>query len=139
MKLFVSDCECNLEGSVDNFCDHIGQCVCNDHVTGEKCSACSSGFDLFPACDNCATEFYGFPNCRGKKIKYFFSQMKWHIFQKIYKKIPDCQCNMDGSVDNVCDVIDGKCTCKEHVAGHNCDKSEDGWWNFPNPEGMIYF
>ena len=63
-----SDCDCNVDGSVDNFCDHLGQCVCNDHVTGVKCSVCSTGYDLFPACDNCATEFYGYPNCIGKKI-----------------------------------------------------------------------
>ena len=74
MTLFT-DCDCNVDGSVDNFCDHLGQCVCNDHVTGVKCSACSTGYDLFPACDNCATEFYGYPNCIGKKFKdvqYFF-------------------------------------------------------------------
>ena len=46
---------------------------------------------------------------------------------------------MDGSIDNVCEVTDGKCTCKEHVSGHNCDKSEDGWWNFPNPEGIYLY
>ena len=68
MVLF-SDCDCNVDGSVDNFCDHLGQCVCNDHVTGVKCSVCSTGYDLFPACDNCATEFYGYPNCIGKKSR----------------------------------------------------------------------
>ena len=44
---------------------------------------------------------------------------------------------MDGSVDNVCNVDDGKCTCKDNIAGHNCDKSAECWWNFPNPEGII--
>ena len=43
---------------------------------------------------------------------------------------------MDGSVDNVCAVDDGKCTCKENIAGHNCDKSAPGWWNFPTPQGI---
>ena len=42
---------------------------------------------------------------------------------------------MDGSIDNVCNVDDGKCTCKDNIDGHNCDKSAKGWWNFPNPEG----
>ena len=46
---------------------------------------------------------------------------------------------MDGSVDNVCNVDDGKCTCKDNIDGHNCDKSAKGWWNFPNPEGKSNF
>ena len=46
-------------------CDHNGQCSCNDHVTGLKCSECSVGYDAFPACDKCAAEYYGYPNCIG--------------------------------------------------------------------------
>ena len=46
---------------------------------------------------------------------------------------------MDGSVDNVCNVDDGKCTCKDNIDGHNCDKSAKGWWNFPTPQGKINF
>ena len=46
---------------------------------------------------------------------------------------------MEGSVDNICDKDTGKCTCKDNIAGHLCDKSAPGWWNFPNPEGKINF
>ena len=46
-------------------CDHNGQCSCNDHVTGLKCSECSVGYDAFPACDKCAAEYYGYPTCTG--------------------------------------------------------------------------
>ena len=46
---------------------------------------------------------------------------------------------MQGSVDNICDKDTGKCTCKDNIAGHLCDKSAPGWWNFPNPEGKIDF
>ena len=46
---------------------------------------------------------------------------------------------MQGSVDNICDKDTGKCTCKDNIAGHLCDQSAPGWWNFPNPEGKINF
>ena len=55
------------------------------------------------------------------------------------KYLSDCQCNADGSVDNVCAPDDGQCTCKNNIAGQNCDKSAKCWWNFPNPEGNFDF
>ena len=60
-------------------------------------------------------------------------------FPQIHYKIffSGCECNLDGSVDNVCALEDGKCTCKDNIDGHNCDKSAECWWNFPNPEGII--
>ena len=57
----------------------------------------------------------------------------------IQKYLSDCQCNTDGSVDNVCAPDDGQCTCKDNIAGQNCDKSAKCWWNFPNPEGNFDF
>ena len=53
-------------------------------MIGEKCSACSTGYNLFPACDKCATEFYGFPNCIGKENKnnIFFSNEMTHFAKK---------------------------------------------------------
>ena len=49
----------------------------------------------------------------------------------------ECTCNMDGSVDNVCDVTTGECTCKDNIIGELCDEVADGWWNFPTPEGKF--
>ena len=45
---------------------------------------------------------------------------------------------MDGSVDNVCDVTTGECNCKPNIIGELCDEVEDGWWNFPTPEGKFF-
>ena len=45
---------------------------------------------------------------------------------------------MDGSVDNVCDVTTGECNCKPNIIGELCDEVEDGWWNFPTPEGNFF-
>ena len=46
---------------------------------------------------------------------------------------------MDGSVDNVCDVTTGECNCKENIIGEVCDEAADGWWNFPTPEGKLFW
>ena len=49
----------------------------------------------------------------------------------------DCECNMDGSVDNSCDISTGKCTCKPNVTGDKCDESTDGYFGFPGePQGV---
>ena len=39
-------------------------------------------------------------------------------------------------IDNICDKDTGKCKCKDNIAGHLCDRSAPGWWNFPNPQGI---
>ena len=71
---------------------------------------------------------------------WFFKSI-WHSKSlppnSLYNYFSGCECNLDGSVDNVCALEDGKCTCKDNIAGHNCDKSAECWWNFPNPEGII--
>ena len=52
----------------------------------------------------------------------------------------DCECNMDGSVDNSCDINTGKCTCKPNVSGDKCDESTEGYFGFPGePQGMKYY
>ena len=44
-----------------------------------------------------------------------------------------------GKKVDVCAPDDGQCTCKNNIAGQNCDKSAKCWWNFPNPEGNFDF
>ena len=41
---------------------------------------------------------------------------------------------MTGSIDNVCDVGNGKCTCKNNITGHNCDKCIEGYHGYPECE-----
>ena len=46
----------------------------------------------------------------------------------------ECECNEEGSVDNTCDEVSGKCTCKEHIVGDKCDQSSEEYFGFPDPE-----
>ena len=50
----------------------------------------------------------------------------------------ECECCEDGSVDDTCDA-DGKCTCKEHIAGDKCDEAEPGYYEFPDPKRKILY
>ena len=43
-----------MEGSEDNTCDENGQCNCKCNIKGVKC-------------DECNSEYYGFPECHGKR------------------------------------------------------------------------
>ncbi|CDW53546.1 agrin [Trichuris trichiura] len=43
-------------------------------------------------------------------------------------KIP-CHCNRLGSLNEVCDK-NGKCNCRSHVIGQQCDQCESGFWGF---------
>ena len=46
---------------------------------------------------------------------------------------PECDCDMDGSVDNACNAK-GECTCKQSlIGGPKCHKCADyNYFNFPN-------
>ena len=54
-------------------------------------------------------------------------------------KLLECTCNLLGSEDNKCNVESGHCYCKEKfINGHNCEKCIDGYFSFPNCQGIIF-
>ena len=44
----------------------------------------------------------------------------------------ECDCNMEGSVDNHCDQMSGVCECKDNIGGASCNECKDGYYDFPN-------
>ena len=76
-------------------------------------------------------------------VKVFFNLRILQNLQNTSLKMSyfsDCECNMDGSVDNSCDINTGKCTCKPNVSGDKCDESTEGYFGFPGePQGMKYY
>ena len=54
----ISACGCSTYGSSSISCNKSGECTCVPNVVGTKCTECKLGF-------------FGFPNCQGKKFKYF--------------------------------------------------------------------
>ena len=48
----------------------------------------------------------------------------------------ECECNEDGSVNELCDEASGKCTCKENVIGDKCTQCATEFWGLiSNCEG----
>ena len=62
------------------------------------------------------------------------------IFEK-YFYLPnlECHCHEQGSKHHICSREKetlGNCECKsELIVGQQCDRSKDGYWDFPNPQG----
>ena len=118
-------CECNPEGSEDNFCNvDSGHCYCKtNNIAGDNC-------------EKCAETFFGFPNCQGI---WFISRLLYRIranLTYLHTYILECQCNAQGSASDKCEDESGKCTCRPHVVGHKCDKCEPGYFGFPDCQRM---
>ncbi|XP_076315805.1 laminin subunit alpha-like [Tachypleus tridentatus] len=63
---------------------------------------------LPPYCDQCNIGYYGYPQCR------------------------PCDCNVNGTEENVCEVGGGQCPCKPNYTGKNCNKCARGYYGFPD-------
>lgn len=86
-------------------------CPCNgdpcDQLTG-KCIKCEGNTEGW-RCEKCKRDFYGDPTAEGG--------------------CKTCQCSDYGAINNVCDPLDGKCSCKPNYAGRLCDQCEIGYAN----------
>ena len=50
--IILSDCNCDIAGSVDpRYCETSGQCQCKDSFGGKNCDQCTSKDREFPLCD----------------------------------------------------------------------------------------
>ena len=50
--------------------------------------------------------------------------------------ISACACNEHGSVDDFCNE-NGVCSCKENYGGEKCDQCVEGFFGFPECQGII--
>ena len=57
--------------------------------------------------NRCSRGYYGFPLCQ------------------------PCDCNYNGTRDEVCQVGGGQCPCKPNYTGLDCDQCAPGFYNFP--------
>eukprot|EP00092_Neocalanus_flemingeri_P012243 GFUD01013199.1.p1 GENE.GFUD01013199.1~~GFUD01013199.1.p1 ORF type:complete len:1692 (+),score=371.26 GFUD01013199.1:452-5527(+) len=111
-------CECygNIDESAIGNCDRLsGECLrCIDDTSGFNCEKCKSGFFG----DALAPRNRGDPkNCNPCQCYPFGT----HLAEQ--NGLP------------ICNSISGKCTCKDNVIGHDCDKCKDGSWNIDSNLG----
>ena len=46
------ECDCDLLGSIDDFCENNGQCKCKEGFGGKKCNLCAADLVLpYPLCN----------------------------------------------------------------------------------------
>lgn len=49
-----------------------------------------------------------------------------------YPRCVPCQCHVNGTQGQVCEVGGGQCPCKPNFDGFNCDQCAYGYYNFPS-------
>ena len=98
-------------------CDETGKCSCKSEYTGAKCNECLKGY---------FKTSYG--TCKGMNL---LSNLQFNSLKNT--SCLECDCDMDGSVDNACNAR-GECTCKQSlIGGPKCHKCADyNYFNFPN-------
>uniref|UniRef100_T1L473 Laminin subunit beta-1 n=1 Tax=Tetranychus urticae TaxID=32264 RepID=T1L473_TETUR len=58
------------------------------------------------------------------------------IAASMYNGAQACNCNSTGSKSSICDILGGKCVCKDNVIGRTCDKCAQGFYDF-GPSGCV--
>ena len=146
-------CECDSAGSVNGSaaCDtETGECTCKRYVTGRRCDSCiSSTAELDPAnpdgCTPCQCFLHN-TNTSGAELCDPASS-QCHCLEGAtglscdsciegYYLTPEgcrsCQCNIQGAVDNTCNMSSGQCVCRhEGITGETCDRCAPGYFQFP--------
>lgn len=47
-------------------------------------------------------------------------------------KILDCNCDVKGTKDEICDKSSGRCICKAGYGGELCDQCSPGYYGYPD-------
>ena len=116
------ECNCTIDGSVNVNCDNTGKCSCKTGFDGVKCNTC-------------ANNFFGFPQCQG--IQFLPKVLLLSVFISFLCFI-ECKCDGDGSLDGKCDDA-GKCSCKPGFDGKKCTACANGFFGFPQCQGIFFF
>lgn len=134
MNNFSTTCELKGEDSDDYICND-----CPLGYTGNHCEKCKDGFfgnplELGSKCLPCLCDGDPCDPTSGKCFKCEGNTEGWRCekcMKGFYRDSSGgckiCACSENGSIDNVCDSIDGKCSCKPNYAGRLCDQCEIGY------------
>lgn len=138
-------CNCDVEGSTSFECEKFGgQCPCRPNIIGRRCEICRTGFYGFPRCKpcNCPKTALCEPGsgrciCPPRVTGQYCDQCEigTYGFHPIIG-CEECNCSPLGVLDGnlQCDLLDGKCHCKENVVNRQCDRCLAGYSQFPHCE-----
>lgn len=111
------------------FCDcKGGPC---DNITGQ-CLECEGNTEGL-RCEKCKPLHYGNPlesDCKRKPVLtllIFFFESNMNIPYKLF--FIACNCSVQGSENEICDVTSGQCQCKPSFTGRACDRCGSGFGN----------
>lgn len=136
-------CECDPDGAVPGApCDRLtGQCVCKDHVQGERCDLCKPGFTGLTfanpqGCHPCDCSILGarqdmpceeetgrclcLPNVVGPKCDQC-APSYWKLASG--RGCEPCACDPRNSLSSQCNQFTGQCPCREGFGGLTCSSA----------------
>ncbi|XP_071346604.1 laminin subunit alpha-3-like isoform X2 [Trachinotus anak] len=136
-------CNCDKSGSTGSTCDPVGgQCPCRQHVIGQQCTKCATGYYGFPYCRPCecgrrlCDEVTGRCICPPQTVKPACDVCQNQTFN--YHPLlgcEGCECSPDGiraSAGPDCESVTGQCNCKPRIGGRKCDRCAAGYFRFPD-------
>ncbi|KAL3869382.1 hypothetical protein ACJMK2_042067 [Sinanodonta woodiana] len=128
-----------------------GQCICPPRVTGERCDTCIAetyGYDQLIGCEECSCNRQGvqdsnmncdqatgqcscLPNIKGRRCDHCVAG--FHT----YPLCQECDCDHNGTIEDICDSVTAQCLCKKNVIGPRCDTCMQETFNLDprNPAG----
>ncbi|XP_017651521.1 laminin subunit beta-3 [Nannospalax galili] len=136
-------CECDPDGAVPGApCDTVtGQCVCKEHVQGERCDLCKPGFTGLTfanpqGCHRCDCSILGarqdmpceeetgrclcLPNVVGPKCDQC-APSHWKLASG--RGCEPCACDPRNSLSPQCNQFTGQCACREGFGGLTCSSA----------------
>ncbi|XP_017342550.1 laminin subunit alpha-5 isoform X1 [Ictalurus punctatus] len=135
-------CGCHEAGSESDTCQPFGgQCPCRPNVIGRDCSQCATGYYGFPNCRpcNCGTRLCepvtGECICPPRTLLPECVQCEPQTFGcHPLVGCEMCNCSRPGvtAQDITCDTNNGQCRCKANIVGRRCDRCTPGFYGYPN-------
>ncbi len=65
-------------------------------------------------------------------LRFFRVVDQTKLIKYLRTNFADCDCDLQGTVSEVCEKQSGQCLCKEGFGGPRCDKCLPGYYNYPD-------